>query len=343
MSFWNDRRVLVTGGAGFLGRQVVALLTAQGAQVLAPRKSDCDLTSAEAAHRAFRESRPDTVIHAAADVGGIGYNGIAPADIFQNNLRMAVNLLEAARHYPVEKLTLVGSACAYPGTVDGRMREEEFEAGPMHPSVEVYGFSKRALFIGAKAYRRQYGLKSSFLLLTNLYGPGDKFDPRESHVVAALIRKFVEARRQGAGEVVCWGSGRPTREFMYVEECARAILRAAEVYEDPEPLNIGTGEGTTIRELAEAVREVSRYPGRIVWDTSMPDGAMYKVLDVSRMRAILGLESTVSLREGLHRTVAWYEAQVPAATVTGAAGWTDDSRGILCGIAPTPPLVGGVR
>jgi GDP-L-fucose synthase len=343
MNFWSNRRVLVTGGAGFLGRQIVGLLGARGAEVLAPRKSDCDLTRAEAVHTVFREGRPDCVIHAAADVGGIGYNGIAPADIFQNNLRMAVNLLEAARHHPVEKLVLVGSACAYPGTVAGRMREEEFEAGPMHPSVEVYGFSKRALYTGAKAFRRQYGLQSIFLLLTNLYGPGDKFDPRESHVVAALIRKFVEARRQGAGEVVCWGSGRPTREFMYVEDCARAILRAAEIYADPEPLNIGTGEGTTIRELAETVWEVSRYAGRIVWDTSMPDGAMYKVLDVSRMRAILGLEPTVSLREGLRRTVAWYEANGGGAPAPDAAGWAGEGEGIVCGIGPSRPLIGAAR
>lgn len=308
MSFWTDQRVLVTGGHGFLGHHLVEQLQAAGATVIAPRSAEYDLARPEAMLAAFRDSRAAVVFHAAADVGGIGYNRIAPADIFANNVRMTVNALEAARQYPVQKLVMVGSACAYPGKADGLMSEDGFEAGPMHESVDVYGFSKRAMYLGGKAYRKQYGVNSIFVILTNLYGPYDKYDPKESHVVAALVRKFVEAKQQHAPEVVCWGTGRPTREFMYVEDCARAILRAGEVYESPEPLNIGTGMGTTIKELADTLHDVTGYPGRVVWDTSMPDGALYKVLDTRRMQAALNPAPPIPLREGLKKTVAWYEA-----------------------------------
>jgi nucleoside-diphosphate-sugar epimerase len=309
MSFWNNTRVLVTGGHGFLGHHLVEQLTAQGARVFAPRSRDLDLTHPGDMLAAFQDSEAEIVFHAAADVGGIGYNRIAPADIFRNNTLMAVNALEAARLQPVHKLVMVGSACAYPGQVDGLMSEDSFEAGPMHESVDVYGFSKRALYLGGKAYRKQYGVNSIFLILTNLYGPFDKFDPKESHVVAALVRKFVDAKLAGEPEVVCWGTGRPTREFMYVEDCARAIIRAGEVYEDSAPLNIGVGVGTTIRELAEALHVVTGYAGRVRWDTSMPDGALYKVLDTRRMQAALKPPPPTPLRAGLEKTVAWYEAQ----------------------------------
>jgi nucleoside-diphosphate-sugar epimerase len=313
MGFWQGKRVLVTGGQGFLGTHLVTLLEREGAEVTTTRSLHHDLTREEAMCAAFRESRAEYVFHAAADVGGIGYNRLSPADIFRNNTRMAVNVLEASRRFPVRKVVMIGSACAYPGEVDGLMSEADFLAGPMHESVEVYGFSKRALYLGGKAYRSQYGVNAIFLLLTNLYGPHDKYDEKESHVVAALVSKFVEAKREGAPEVVCWGTGRPVREFMYAEDCARAILRAGEVYDESDPLNIGTGVGTTIRELAEALKEATGYAGRIVWDDSKPDGAMRKVLDVTRMREALDPPPPTPLREGLAKTVAWYEANCPAA------------------------------
>jgi GDP-L-fucose synthase len=319
MSLWKGTGVLVTGGAGFLGRHLVEQLRGRGARVAAPASREVDLTRPEAARALFAASRPEVVFHAAADVGGIGYNRIAPADIFRNNLLMAVHVLEAARRHPVRKLVMIGSACAYPGHVAGLMAEEQFEAGPMHESVEMYGFSKRAMYLGAKAYRQQYGLPSVFLILTNLYGPYDKYDPGESHVVAALVRKFVEARHEGSPEVVCWGTGRPTREFMYVTDCAAAILRAAERYDDPLPLNIGTGIGTTIRELAETLKAVTGFSGSIGWDATMPDGAMCKVLDIRRMRAALQPEPPTPLNEGLAKTVDWYEAHCPAESFAGCS------------------------
>ena len=306
MGFWDNKPVLVTGGTGFLGRHIVNQLQKQGAHVFVPKNHEYDLTQLETVLAAFKVGRPQIVFHAAADVGGIGYNRIAPANIFRNNLLMAVNILEACRLYPVEKVVMIGSACAYPGHVDGLMSEDSFLAGAMHDSVEVYGFSKRALYLGGNAYRKQYGVNSIFLILTNLYGPYDKFDPKESHVVAALVRKFVEAKQQNAPSVACWGTGQPTREFMYVKDCAQAILRAAEVYNSPEPLNIGTGIGTTIKELAGTLKEITQYDGKIVWDTSMPDGAMYKALDISRMREKLEELRCTKLADGLRMTVDWY-------------------------------------
>ncbi|MCK4282899.1 MAG: NAD-dependent epimerase/dehydratase family protein, partial [Candidatus Brocadiae bacterium] len=279
---------------------------------------ECDLTRYEEAARLFADVRPEIVVHAAADVGGIGYNRLYPADIFRNNLLMACNVLEACRRHSVavrrpgvQKLVIVGSSCAYPGEVPATMREADFLAGPMHPSVECYGFSKRALYLGAKAYGEQFGLNSIFLLVTNMYGPHDKFDPKESHVVAALVRKFVEACDSGDPAVECWGTGAPVREFLYVEDCAEAVLRAAERYEGPDPLNVGTGIGTSIRELAETIARITEFDGEVCWDATKPDGAMKKVLDVSRMVEALDWSPPTGLEEGLGRTIEWYRANRP--------------------------------
>ncbi len=309
------KRVLVTGGGGFFGTHLVRRFEQAGAQVCAPRHADCDLARWEQTEEAFgapATAGPQLVVHAAADVGGIGYNRLYPADILRNNLLMSCNVAEACRQHGVEKLVMIGSACAYPGDVTGMLKEEAFLAGPMHPSVECYGFSKRALYLAAKAYHEQYGLNSIFLLLTNLYGPHDKFDPEESHVVAALIRKFVEAAEAGSPQVECWGTGAPIREFLYARDGAEAVLRAAGRYDDPEPLNIGTGIGTSIRELAELTGRLTDFRGEICWDASKPDGAMKKVLDVSRMAEALDWTAPTGLEDGLKETIEWYRSNRPA-------------------------------
>ena len=302
----QGKRVLVTGGSGFLGRHVVSQLRDQGAQVFAPRSKEYNLTRIEDTMQALNAVSPDIVIHAAANVGGIGYNRLFPAQIFRDNLLMACNILEACARVGIEKLAIVGSACAYPGEASGDLREEQLLSGPLHPSVACYGLSKRALFIGSEAYRNQYGLNSIFLVITNLYGPWDKYDPNESHVVAALVRRFIEAKEANQPEVICWGTGTPVREFLYVEDCAQAISVAVEKYDKPGPLNIGTGIGNSIEELAVTTAEVVGYTGEIRWDTTKPDGALRKVLDVTRMKTELDWQPKTSLKEGLAATAAWY-------------------------------------
>jgi GDP-L-fucose synthase len=300
------KRVAITGGGGFLGTHLAERFRRGRAEVSVLRSADFDLLRPDEAGRAVRELRPQLLVHAAADVGGIGYNRLRPADIFHNNLLMACNVLRACRDHGVGKLVIIGSACAYPGKVEGTMKEADFLGGPMHPSVECYGLSKRALYLGARAYREQYGLESVFLLLTNLYGPHDKYGEEDSHVVAALIRRFVEAVERHEPVVECWGTGRPVREFLYAPDCADAVFRAAEVYEGPEPLNVGTGIGTSIRDLAEMIADATGFQGEIRWNTAMPDGAMKKVLDVSRMKSVLQWRPATSLREGIALTVEWY-------------------------------------
>ncbi len=304
---------MVTGGSGFLGRHIVESLKRRGYDVGIPRSKDYDLTDLNSARTAIEELAPSIVVHAAADVGGIGYNQLFPADIFTNNLRMACNVMQAAAEASIEKLVNVGSACAYPGDADGLMNEDDFLKGAMHPSVEVYGLSKRALFLGAEAFRQQFGLNSIFLVITNLFGPHDKYNPKDSHVVAAMIRRFVEAADNDVPHVTCWGTGSPTREFMYVADCAEAIAEATEKYSGTAPLNIGTGTGTTIKELAELTAVAAGYTGTVDWDTSKPDGAMYKVLDIARMdEALDGFKALTSIEAGLRSTVEWFREARPS-------------------------------
>ena len=309
-SFWSDKRVTVTGGAGFLGQHVIKRLEGYGATTFVPRQRDYNLTSLDACLRCLMEEPCDVLIHAAAYYGGIGINVNEPAKLYYSNLVMGANLMEAARLAKVSKVVNVGTACSYPGYLEGELKEDDLWSGPCHASVVNYGLTKKMLAVQGLAYKRQYGLDSIHLILTNLYGPGDSYNPDRSHVVAALVRKFVEAEIAQAPSVEVWGTGKPVREFLYVEDCADAIVLAAERYNDvATPLNLGTGVGTTIRELSDAVCAAANYRGKMVWNTDKPDGALKKVLDVTRMKQALdGWAPPTGLKAGLDKTVAWYRA-----------------------------------
>ncbi len=308
--FWADKRVTVTGGAGFLGKHLVKRLERMGAKVFVPRRADYNLTALDACMKCLLEHPCDILIHAAAYYGGIGINVTQPASLYYTNLVMGANLFEAARLTKTGKVVAIGTACSYPGYLEGHLKEEDLWAGTCHARVVNYGLTKKMLAVQAQAYKRQYGLDSIHLILTNLYGPGDSYNPERSHVVAALVRKWVEAEAAQAPSVEVWGTGKPIREFIYVEDCADAILLAAERYNDATmPLNIGTGVGTSIRELAETVHDVTGFRGKLVWNTDKPDGALMKVLDVARLTAVLdGWTAPTNLRDGLAKTVAWYRA-----------------------------------
>ncbi|MHC4696959.1 MAG: NAD-dependent epimerase/dehydratase family protein [Planctomycetota bacterium] len=300
-------RVLITGGSGFLGRHIVDAVQAAGHSVLAPRSSAFNLDTQDGAvafmERARGDGGPiDVMIHSAAYYGGIGINQAEPATIFHRNTVMAANAFHIAAEYGIKKILPIGSACAYPGYLEGDLRESDFWDGPLHDTVEAYGFSKKIQLVAQKAYYKQHGIRSNHLILTNLYGPYDVFTEYRSHVVSALIKKFADAR----DKVTLWGDGSPIREFLYVKDAAEAIVRAIELEHDLEPINLGTGVGTSIRELAELVEKFTRFTGEIEWDTSKPNGTMRKVLDVSRMKEKLGWQPRWSLEEGLAETIHWY-------------------------------------
>jgi GDP-L-fucose synthase len=309
-------RILVTGGAGFLGSHVVDLLRAEGEDPFVARRRDYDLIDPAATRRLFADARPELVFHLAAEVGGIGANRENPGRYWHANLAMGLNVLEEGRRAGVEKLVLVGTICAYPELTPVPFREDDLWAGYPEPTNAPYGVAKRALLTGAQAYREQYGLNVIYLLPVNLYGPRDDFDLRTSHVVPALIRKMLDARDAGAGSVVLWGDGRPTREFLYVEDCAEALVLAARRYDGSEPVNLGTGEEISIRDLAALVADITGFAGEVLWDVSKPGGQARRRLDVSRAERLLGFRARTPLRAGLERTVAWYaehRAQLSAA------------------------------
>jgi GDP-L-fucose synthase len=301
-------RALVTGGGGFLGSRLVERLEADGHEVFAARRRDYDLTSMDAAARLFDDARPELVFHLAAEVGGIGANRANPGRYWFANLMMGAHVLEQARAHELEKLVVAGTVCSYPKFTPVPFSEDELWNGYPEETNAPYGVAKKAILVGAQAYREQYGLRTAYLLPANLYGPGDNFDLETSHVIPALIRKMVDAK----GEVVLWGDGSPSREFLYVDDCVDGLVLAAERYEGAEPVNLGTGVETTIRELAETIADLTGFEGEIVWDTSMPNGQPRRSLDASRAAELFGFRARTPLREGLERTVAWYRAQAPA-------------------------------
>jgi GDP-L-fucose synthase len=305
-------RTLVTGGGGFLGSHLVERLESEGHEVSVPRRADYDLTKWDDAERLFRETRPERVFHAAGEVGGIGANQASPGRFWYANLVMGAHMLELSRERGVDKLVIVGTVCAYPKFAPVPFSEDDLWDGYPEETNAPYGVAKKSILVGAQSYREQYGLNSIFLLPANLYGPRDNFNLKTSHVIPDLIRKMLGSRDR----VVLWGDGSPTREFLYVEDCVEGLALAAERYDGAEPVNLGTGTETSIRDLAELIAELTAFEGEIEWDASMPNGQPRRSLDASRAREHFGFEARTPLREGLERTIAWYRAH--AGAVAGA-------------------------
>ena len=305
-------KVLVTGGGGFLGSHLVDRLQADGHDVFVARHADYDLTREEDATRLFDDARPELVFHLAAEVGGIGANRANPGRYWYANTVMGAHVLEQARRSNVQKVVLAGTVCAYPKFAPIPFREDDLWLGFPEETNAPYGVAKKSVLVGAQGYREQYGLNSIFLLPANLYGPRDNFHETNAHVIADLIRKMAG----GDDEVVLWGDGSPTREFLYVEDCVDGFVLAAERYDGAEPVNLGAGKEISIRELAELIADVVGFNGQIVWDSSMPNGQPRRSVDPTRARELFGFEARTPLREGLERTVAWYREH--AATAAGA-------------------------
>jgi len=308
-SFFSDKRVVVTGGAGFLGSVVVTQLREQGCRnIWVPRSQDYDLVQMEAVRRLYDEAAPDIVLHLAARVGGIGANQANAGRFFYDNLMMGTQLMEIGRQRRLEKFVALATICAYPKYTPVPFREEDLWAGYPEETNAPYGLAKKMMLVQAQAYRQQYGFNAIVLFPVNLYGPGDNFDMQTSHVIPALIRKCVEAQVKGEKQVVLWGDGSPTREFLYVDDAARAILLAAEHYNGDEPVNIGTGEEVTIQDLAHLIADEVGYKGELVWDTGKPNGQPRRCLDTRRAKELLGFEATCKLREGIQKTVTWFRS-----------------------------------
>lgn len=305
----TDKRIMLTGGSGFLGRYVLAELQRREArQIFIVRHKDYDLTKITDVVRACQDSQPDIVIHLAAKVGGIGINREKPGEFFYDNLMMGAQLMEQARLTGVEKFVSIGTVCAYPKFTPLPFKEDDLWNGYPEETNAPYGLAKKMLLVQGQAYQQQYGFKAIYLLPVNLYGPGDNFDPHTSHVIPALIKKCVDAMERGDRQIVAWGTGSASREFLYVEDAAQAIVLAAERYDQPEPVNIGSGMEITIKALLELIVELTGFQGEIVWDTSKPDGQPRRCLDVSRARQAFGFQAQTDFREGLRKTIEWYLA-----------------------------------
>ena len=306
----QGKRIVVTGGAGFLGRAVCQRLNALGAsEVLIPRRAEFDLTTEKAVDRLYKEMRPQIVLHLAAEVGGIGANMMNPGRYFYANMAMAMHLIEGARRYGVEKFLQTGTICAYPKFTPVPFQEENLWNGYPEETNAPYGIAKKAAMVMLDAYRIQYGLKSAYVLPVNLYGPHDNFDLQTSHVIPALIRKCVEAQRARALHIECWGNGSASREFLYVDDAADGLVRAAEVMNVPEPINLGTGNEIIIRKLVELIAKLCDFHGEIRWDITKPDGQPRRCLDTRRAQERLGWQAKVGFEDGLKRTIEWYRKQ----------------------------------
>jgi len=309
MRFWADKRILVTGGAGFLGSFIVdKLIKERGVQqenILVPRSRNFDLRTWDNCTKIVKNV--DIVIHLAAKVGGIGFNKKNPATLFYDNAVMGIQLMEAARQTGVEKFVALGTVCAYPKFTPVPFKEEDLWNGYPEETNAPYGIAKKALLVQAQAYRTQYDFNAIYLLPVNLYGPRDNFDPEQSHVIPALIKKMVDAKLEGSNEVLVWGTGKASREFLYVEDAAEGILLATEKYNKPDPVNLGAGKEITIRELVNLISELTGYEGKIVWDTSKPDGQPRRCLDTSKAKKEFGFEAKTAFKEGLKKTIDWYK------------------------------------
>ncbi|MDS0261249.1 GDP-L-fucose synthase [Haloarcula sp. S1CR25-12] len=312
--YWDGKSVVVTGGAGFLGGHLVEALRQRSddVDVFVPRSAEYDLRNREEIRAMLRDADPDVIIHLAASVGGIGANRDNPGRYFYDNAVMGIELLEQARRHGVEKVTLLGTICAYPEVTPIPFREENLFEGFPEETNAPYGVAKRSLLVQSQAYRKQYDFNSIYLLPVNLYGPRDDFDLETSHVIPALIRKCIEARDSGADTVTVWGTGSPTREFLYVKDAVTAILDATETYDRSEPVNLGSGEELSIEALAEKIAELTGFDGELVWDTSKPDGQPRRKLDTTRARAEFGWEASTALTDGLRETIEWFEANHPS-------------------------------
>ncbi len=324
MGFWEDKRVLVTGGAGFLGSFVVEKLRERGCkEIFVPRSRDYDLVQMEAVKRLYQNAKPDIVIHLAAKVGGIGANRANPGKFFYDNLMMGVQMMKVGRQTGIEKFVAIGTICAYPKFTPVPFKEEDLWNGYPEETNAPYGLAKKMLLVQAQAYRQQYGFNAIFLMPVNLYGPGDNFDPESSHVIPALIRKCLEAQAKVKAEakvkenisqpqphphpvVTVWGTGKPTREFLYVEDAAEGILLATERYNKPDPVNLGAGFEISIKDLVDLIAKLTGFKGEIIWDTTKPDGQPRRMLDTSKAEREFGFRAKTSFEEGLRKTVEWY-------------------------------------
>jgi len=308
VGFWKNKNVTVTGESGFLGSYVVKKLEERGCRnIFVPRSKDYDLVHYRACEKVYEDSRPDIVIHLAARVGGIGANRENPGKFFYENLMMGVQMMDLGRRAGIEKFVAMGTVCAYPKFTPVPFKEEDLWNGYPEETNAPYGLAKKMMLVQSQAYRQQFGFHSIFLLPANLYGPGDNFDPDSSHVIPALIKKCVDASKMVKSEITVWGTGEPTREFLYVEDCAEAIARATEGYDQSDPVNIGTGQETSIKGLLSIICKTTGFKGRIIWDSTKPDGQPRRCLDVSKAEREFGFKASVGLEEGLRKTVDWYQ------------------------------------
>lgn len=304
--FWQDKRVLVTGGDGFLGTHLLRRLKKLSPKkIIVPIFPKYDLRKYEDCLKVCKNI--DLVIHLAANVGGIGYNQEHPAELFDDNILMGVNMMRAARKQNVKKFVALGTICAYPKLTPVPFKEKDLWMGYPEETNAPYGLAKKMQFVQAQAYRDQYGFNAIFLLPVNLYGPGDNFDPKSSHVISALIRKFIEAKEQNKKEIIAWGTGKPTREFLYVEDAAEGILLAAEKYNKPDPVNLGAGFEISIKELAELIKKLTGFKGKISWDKTKPDGQPRRMLDTTLAKKEFGFVAKTPFKEGLQKTIDWFQ------------------------------------